>query len=308
MKLQLIVCLSLVGCVMPGSADQGTEGQLHHATFDYGCTLFNSCGVDSHHLAASGAHALVNVTMKGGYSYTNVMSTHPEVATFTLSQSLRSVEIVTGSAGQTDLVLLDSANTTVDAVTLTVVNTAALAMKQGWSGPRAQVILSSLHTFHVTTKDSSGATTMGSGAVKFQSSGTIQATIPVIRFDDIAELFAAATGPGSATATADQATTVVDIDVLPLSAITQLVATKSATNDGENTVTYDLVMSTTDGPIYGGECEWTMSDPSVTIYDQHGSTFEEAPMTTVTFELGRAGNFTATCAVGTETTTVQLSR
>jgi hypothetical protein len=308
MKLQLIVCLSLAACFTSGSFDQGTEGQLDHATFDYGCTLFGSCGVDSHHLAASGARAHVNVTMKSGYSYTNVMSTHPEVATFTLSQGLKSVEIVTGSAGQTDLVLLDSANTIVDEVTLTVVSTASLATKQGWSGPRAQVILNSLHTFHVTTQDSSGETTIGTGAVTFQSSGTIQTTIPVFRVDDIAELLAADAGPGTATATADQATTVVDIDVLPPSAITQLVATKHATTDNANTVSYDLVMSGTDGPVYGGDCEWTMSDPSVTIYDQHGNTLEEAPITTVTFELGSAGHFTATCVMGTATTTVQLSR
>ncbi len=62
------------------------------------------------------------------------------------------------------------------------------------------------------------------------------------------------------------------------------------------------------GPVYGANCDWTTSDPSVTVTDHTPDHFDSAPTTTTEFTLAKRGAFTATCTIGSASATVPLER
>ena len=288
----------LAGCSLDlGLGDGGSPGKLGRARFDYGCELLGDCGVADHQLADSGARHALTVTMNSGYAYSSIESSDPSVATLAMdpSEPHSIVDIVTGHPGTTDLVLLDTDGVTVDRATLTVEPTTTLT--PGWSG-RPNVVIDSSHHVKVTTLDAGGRVTIGSGSVKFDVSGALTGS-SVFEFDDGIELLATAIGSGHVEAHVDNAIAALDVDVIPASAIDSVSASNQQVLDGPDyQISYDVVFATVTGPAYGGECEWAMSDSSVSVISQLPGSLEKAPLTTVTFGLERSGDFTATCTAG----------
>ena len=307
MKTSLLLCTLLTACSIDFGGNGGSPGQLGHAKFDYGCQLLGDCGVADHELADSGAHHGITVTMDQGYSFTSIQSSDPSVAQLTLepdSGSPREVQVITGHPGTTDLILLDSSGGIVDRATLTVVPTATL--QPGWSG-RPQVVANSTHHVKVTTLAANGDVTIGSGSVKFDVSGALTGS-QVFELDDGIEVSAMAPGTGHVSAHVDNATADLDLDIVPASAITSVSASnRQDFNNGE--LSYDVAFATANGPVYAGECDWSMSDPSVGVDNQAPSGLEGPAITIVVFNLGKSGDFKATCSIGSASPLViDLSR
>jgi hypothetical protein len=290
----------LVGCHV------SSPGQLGHAQFQWTECLVD-CAVTDHAMAAAGAHAEIALTLDSGYTVAQVRSTDPSVATFTLGQSLR-VEVTSGQPGQTKLQLLDGSGRLVDEIAVNVVATAKLAFKQGWTSSAPIVLEGSPQYFHVTTLDGQGNTLIGTGAVRFDLTGTITPTLAILFGDEVA--FTGSAGSGTITASTPTVTVVLPVEVVPLSALTGVVAHVSgyrATSTGyfADVATY---ANSADGAVYGASCSWTSNDPSVHPTQVSPSPLEEAAASTTAIRLDSPGSFSASCTIGSQSTTVMLQR
>jgi hypothetical protein len=300
-----IFTVAVSGCV------SRTGGQLGHASFSYEECLFG-CATSDASMAAGGAHASINVTLASGYSFAAVHSTNSAAATFTIGGDLSgtALNVTSGSPGSTLLQLLDGNGRLVDQTTITVEATAKLAVTQGWTGTQPLILAGSPQSFHVTTTDANGRTTIGTGSVAFTLAGTLTPTA-LIGLGGDAFGFEGVAGSGSVVATTPSgASARLDVIVVPQSALISLNATKHS-NSTDSSGTYanvDITANSAGGPVYGAQCNWTTSDPSVTVRSQSVGTLERMPIATTQLTLGKAGSFVATCTIGSLNTSVQLTR
>jgi hypothetical protein len=305
MFLVSIFAVAVSGCV------SRTGGQLGHASFSYEECLFG-CATSDNNLAAGGARASINVSLASGYSFAAVHSTNIAAATFTIGGDISGTTInaISGSPGSTLLQLLDGSGHLVDQTTINVEATATLAVTRGWSGAAPLILAGSPQSFHVTTTDAGGRTTIGTGSVAFSLLGTLSPTASIGLGGDSFG-FEGSPGSGSVIATTQSgASARLDVTVVPASAVISLNATRhSNTTDSSGTyANVDITAYSPSGPVYGAQCSWTASDPSVTVRSQSVASLEHAPMATTQLSLGRPGTFVATCSVGTLSTSVQLTR
>ena len=291
-----------------------SEGQLGHASFSYQECPFG-CTITDHAMAAGDASAVIEVQLQSGYSFAAVRSTHPEIAGFAINPSGFGggidVGVTSGNPGTTQLQLLDAGGTLVDQIPVTVAAVARLAVKQGWSGSAPDVLAGSSQTFHVTTEDTGSHTLIGSGAVKFELAGSV-APAPALGGDLQGFIGTAGNGQyaqGSVTARAGSATAALSVGIVPLEAISLQSSVQANSVEGPNTYgNVTVVARAMRGPVYGANCVWTLSDPSVTLESQSVASLESAPQTTAKFLLAASGSFTATCTIDTASTVVQLHR
>jgi hypothetical protein len=304
--MRMLVGFAVCGLAMSGCVSR-SEGQLGHASFSYVSCLFG-CDTSDNSLAAGGARAGISVALSPGYTFAAVHSTDPTV--FTASIGTNTVDVVSGRAGSAQLQLLDANGKLVDQATLTVEATASLGVTRGWGSGVPLVLAATTQMFHVTTTDANGRATIGTGSVVFQMSGPLSAVSPLIGDGD-AQYFVGTPGAGGVVATAaGGAQATLDVTVVPASAITGLQANVHG-NVVDSSGTYvpiDIVTNAGATPVYGGLCAWTMSDPSVTVRTQTVASLEQAAMSSTQLTLASAGSFTATCTVGTASTTVHISR
>jgi hypothetical protein len=308
MSNQLCVCVlavAVTGCV------SRTGGQLGHASFSYEECLFG-CATSDSSLAAGGAHASINVTLKTGYSFSAVRSTNTGVASFTIGSDLSGTTInaVSGLPGTTQLQLVDPNGALVDQTAITVEPTAQLKVTQGWTGAVPLVLAGSGQYFHVTTTDAGGHTTIGTGSVSFTLAGTLSPAYDLGAGGDSFS-FVGTPGSGSVIATTPSgANARLDVTVIPQSAIVKLGTTQHGnTTDSSGTyATVDVTAYAAGGSVYGAQCNWTTSDPSVTVRNQSVGSLERAAITTTQLGLAKPGAFVATCTIGALATTVQLTR
>jgi hypothetical protein len=261
-------------------------------------------------LASGGARAEISVSLASGYTFQSIRSTSPGVASFTLggSSSGLVVNVLSGTPGRTDLQLIDSRGKTVDQVTVTVTATAKLALNQGWSGAAPLVLEGSTQAFHVITKDANSHTLVGTGAVAFELTAPLRTSDAIVFGDSVG--FTGQAGSGTITARCDAATLVQPVTVVPLTALTGLTATAGA-NSNDATSVYanvDVVANSAAGPVYGAPCGWTVNDASVTVQSQTTGSLETGAKSQTRFQLKSPGTFSATCAIGGVSTTVQLHR
>lgn len=306
----LLVAATLVAVGMLGCFSR-SEGQLGHASFSYEECLFG-CTVGDNALAAGGATAVINVQLSAGYTFAQVRSTNPQVATFGLTGGGVGggidVGVTSGAPGTTQLQLLDGAGKLVDQVAVTVAWTAKLAVTQGWTGSAPLVLADSSQSFHVVTVDSHGKTLIGTGSVGFDVAGSLRKSGWVVGGD--IQGFAGAPGSGTVTARCPTATATLPVTVVPPSALTGVSATvQPNTVDGATTYAHvDTVATAANGVVYGAACAWTTSDPSVTVSQQASSTLESPAKSSTTFVLAKPGTFTASCAIGGVSTVAVLHR
>ena len=149
----LLVVATVAAFTMLGCFGSRSEGQLGHASFAWQECLLG-CSVTDNPMAAGNAKAEISVSLANGYSFNTVRSSNEAVAQVALGGSNGlNVAVTSGSAGQTQLQLIDAHGKTVDQVTITVTETAKLSLTQGWTGSAPLVLEGSTQTFHVTTVD-----------------------------------------------------------------------------------------------------------------------------------------------------------
>lgn len=292
------------GCGLGGKS----EGQLGHASFQWQECLFG-CSVTDNPMADGGARGEIAVSLAAGYSFNQVRSSNPSVATAAIGGT-NGLDLVVNSAapGQTQLELVDAHGKLVDQVTVTVTQTAKLAFTQGWTGAAPLVLEGSTQTFHVTTEAANNHTLIGTGSVSFELTDPLQHADTIVFGDSYA--FTGQAGSGTITARAPAATVVQPVTVVPLAAITSVSATVGA-NTTDSTGVYanvDVVAHSATGDVYGAPCSWSIPDASVVMQSQSTTSLEAAPKSTTKLKLGSAGSFSATCTVGAVSTTVTLQR
>ena len=303
--LILVAALAVLSMLASGCLSR-TEGKLGHASFSYEECLFG-CAVGDNALAAGGASAVIQLQLESGYSFTQIRSTVPSVAQFSLGTGL-TIDVSAGAPGATQLELIDGAGRLVDSVTVTVKPTATLAITKGWSGSAPLVLEGSQQIFHVTTKDGGGQTLIGSGAVRFDVGPPLRLLPALTAGDTLA--FSGAPGSGSIAARCNSANALQPVTVVPLAALKSIDATVGPNSvEGQNSyANVDVVAHGAGGDVYGATCSWTVSDPSVTVASQVASSLESAPRASTRLLLARAGSFSARCAIGALSTSVQLHR
>jgi hypothetical protein len=306
----LVVVATLAVIVLLSGCGSRSEGQLGHASFAWEECLFG-CSVTDNPMAAGGARAAIAISLAHGYSFTQLRSSNPSVATFALGSGGTgdiNVSVVSGAPGRADLQLVDGTGRLVDQVTVAVTATAVLAQTKGWTGTAPLLLEGSSHVFHVTTEDANGHTLIGTGAVSFALTTPLRPTDALVAGDSLG--FTGQAGDGTITAHCDSTSLTQPVTVVPLTALTGVDATVHANSSDANGVyaNVDVVARSASGAVYGAPCGWTVNDASVTIQSQTTASLESAPHATTRFQLGRAGSFSATCAVGAVSTTVQLSR
>ena len=195
----LLVVATLVAFVLLASGcglGGHSEGQLGHASFAWQ-ECFLGCSVTDNPMAAGGAHAEISVSLANGYSFNQVRSSNQSVATAAVGGS-NGLDLVvdSGAPGQTQLQLIDAAGKLVDQVTITVTQTAKLAITQGWVGAAPLVLEGSTQTFHVTTDDANGHTLVGTGSVTFELTGPLQHADSIVFGDSYAFSGSAGVGHG----------------------------------------------------------------------------------------------------------------
>ncbi|MDB4970495.1 MAG: hypothetical protein JWN44_6184 [Myxococcales bacterium] len=306
--LLVAAALAAFGMLAAGCGSR-SEGQLGHASFAWQECPFG-CSVTDNPMAAGGARAEISVSLASGYSFQQIRSSDPTIAAFSVGGSSNglAVSVQSGTPGRAQLQLIDAKGKLVDEITVTVTATAKLAMVKGWSGTAPLVLEGSTQLFHVTTKDANDHTLVGTGAVTFALTDPLRTTAAIVFGDMIG--FTGAAGAGTITARSDASTVVQPITVVPLSALTGLTATANA-NSVEGTSIFanvDVVANSATGSVYGAPCGWTVNDASVVVQSQTSASLEGAAKSTTKFKLGSAGTFTATCAIGAVSTSVQLHR
>jgi hypothetical protein len=300
----LIPCsIFVIGC--GGSS----PGQLGRAQFAWNVCV-TGCSLDENPLASGGAHDEIAVTLAPGYIVAGVRSSNPKVATFTLDDP-QVVDVISGAPGTTTLTLLDGNGATIDDVALDVVATAALVADAPppWGSGAAVLLAGTAMPFHVTTEDAKNHMLRGTGGVRFTTNGAVQSTPGITIGDEV--YLTGNEGTGSVIAAAGNVSLSQSLTIVAAAHVTGLVATAEtgvAQSGGGFSQTVDVVANSAGGAIYGAACAWTASDPSVVVGGTTTRVLDGKPTQSTAFLLGQPGTFSATCTVGAQTVTAQLTR
>ncbi len=297
-----IAAFAMLGCMTR------SEGQLGHASFAWQECL-GGCGVADNPMAAGGAHAEITVALASGYGFSQLRSSNPSVATFSLQGGNGlDIDVVSGAPGQTQLQLLDAGGKLVDQVAVTVTATAKLAITQGWMGAAPLVLEGSLQTFHVTTEDASSHTLVGTGAVSFDLPAPLARADAIVFGDSVA--FTGHAGAASIAARTPTTTLTQPITVVPASAIANIAAVVKPNTSDANGVyaNVDVTANAAAGAVYGATCTWSVSDASVVVQSQAAASLESPAIASTRLLLKSPGTFGATCTIGAVSTSVQLHR
>jgi hypothetical protein len=286
-----------------------SEGQLGHASFAWE-ECFLGCSVADNPMAAGGAQAQINVSLANGFSFNQVRSSNPSVATAAIGGSNGlNLALTSASPGQTQVQLIDASGKLVDQVTVSVTQTAKLNVSTGWNGAAPIVVEGSTQSFHVTTVDANNHTLIGTGSVTFEIVDPLQHEDRLVFGDSVA--FSGHAGAGTITARAPATSVVQAVTIVPLTALTSLSPTVKA-NTVDSTGTHGnvtVVANSAGGAVYGVHCTWSIADPSVMLESESTtSALDSAPLSTTRFLLTRPGTFEATCVSGAVSTTVTLQR
>lgn len=265
--------------------------------------------------ADNGTHVVIAAEYQGsgcshGASrFTQVRSSNPQVATFTLAEGAN-IDVVTATAGTTDLELLDDSGSVVDSVTIEVEPIASLTL----AAASARVVAGGSYEVKVTLTDAAGRT-LGGG------SGRIHAVAAngVITFQrdmvtgTVLEFTIPTAGTSTVTVTADAASSTLALQAVELAAITRIdVGTdgyKPTYNPNDQIEVVWSTPSTAAGPVYGAKCNWKIDDPSVTLVANGAENdLGRSPYDNSQFMLAHAGSFDVVCTIGTAQLAVTLRR
>lgn len=314
--LLLALAFAMVGgdCRAPGTV--GKRGQYAFRYLDPRFPDFTS-GLALIPFTDGGTHVALDVEANSGGCgpgrFTQVRSSNPQVATFTLtdtSTASSTIDMVTGTAGTTDLELLDDHGTVVDSVTIEVEPIAALTL----TATSARVVAGGSYSVTVTLADAAGRA-LGGGMGRIHAAATSGVT--TLQSDTftgtVLDLKTAMAGSSTVTVTAEAASSTLALQVVELSAITAIdVGTgdyKSTYNSNNQVEVVWSMPSTAAGPVYGAKCNWQIGDPSVTLVSNSAeSDLGRSPFDNSQFKLSRPGRFDVVCTIGTVQLTATLQR
>jgi hypothetical protein len=276
-----VVILGLAaGCFGHGGGGGGAPLQFDNCTGD--------CALADNPIAAGGARTRIMSSV----AFVGARTQDPNVAT--VQADPPRIDVVSGVAGSTTLELVDGSGRVVATGRLVVTNTDHLDILHGWTTTPPRIVAGTTQLFHVVTRDHAGNSTRGDGAVQFTLDGTLAAVVAPVDGDAIA--FEGSVGSGAIHASCPGATVDQTFDVVDPAELTRLDATGSVEPDGTGVVT--MVPRTADGTaVYGAPCQWTASDPSVTLGTDVTPTLQLGPGELAVFNLNRPGSFTVTCAL-----------
>jgi hypothetical protein len=306
-----------VACSGQGTSTRGKDG---HASFAFvalpGCA--SGCNLEDSSVASDGAEQLILVRLEGGRSYASTMSSAPQVATFTGPDGNGDVVARTAQPGDADLVLLDGAGGEVDRVTVHVAATAFLYFDNGWTGGGPVILAgATICGVEVEKHDAARRLLLGAGAVRFTVDGTLTSLGPppappgpVSVVESVR--FSGQRGQGTLTGQSAEARLAVPVTVVALNDLSGLHAMLKATALGPNGTADAFVETSVSAGaplVYGTDCAWTVSDPSVQILPQvTADHLALPPAADVTFRMTKSGQFSATCTVGPLNVTMPFSR
>jgi len=288
--LSLFLLLSCTGCF------------VHHEPAKvYFDTCGEGCDLPGHPLAAGGATSPIAV--KNVY-FTAVRSTDPSVATFRIDVPDR-VIVTTGAPGAARLQLLDSGGKLLGEYDVVVRPTAELRVLRGWGGGDPRILAGAPQLFHVSTVAADGSDLKGDGAVEFTLDGTLALAPFVLDGDSIG--FTGTPGSGTITASCPEATVTQSVTVVAPEAITGLRLT-ALPADKADQVAVVVGLDSADGDVYGAQCEWDVSDPSVVLMTSIPAKLQDNPLSSYVFKLKNRGRYDVTCHMAGRTGTVSVER
>ena len=176
------------------------------------------------------------------------------------------VDLRAAGAGDTDVVLRDSAGGEIDRMTFHVRASDTLDLPRPWGAGDALVLAGEVERMHVTTV-TAGVVTAGVGAVQFALAGDLSpatsAEAPWL-YSEGDEVFfrAAASGRGTITASAPDATTTVGVSLVPSSSLTGLSANPSSLDLSSNRSGVVAIGALSgSAPVHGARCTWSDTAP-----------------------------------------------
>jgi hypothetical protein len=229
-------------------------------------------------------------------------------------------DLKSAGAGDADVVLRDAAGAEIDRMTFHVRASDVLDLNRAWGAGDALVLGGEVERMHVTTM-TAGVVTAGVGAVQFTLAGALS---PASRdqapwlYSEGDEVFfrAAASGTGTITAVAPEATTAVTLSMVSTSSLTALTANPSALDvptNGTGVVAVGALAGS--APVFGARCRWSNAAPltidlkSVVgglsgIGEQTG--FIGSGPAFLYSVAGPPGTYNPTCTIGALTTTISV--
>jgi|GEM_PF-2799298 len=303
---------ALLGAVLLAACPplRAANGELHIARFGFAnnCTFYDCVGQV---FASGGTHSDITVATGedgcNGFArsldFARAASTNDDVAHVDVVGGSQ-LRLTTGRAGSAKLELYDAADHLIDRYAIEVADPVTFGL------PASQLLIEgNVTTLDVAARDAAGRV-VTSDQVTLQTSGaTSLTTQPPYAFPVSVQLNQAL-GTGTLTVSYGALTQTLDLEGVPLSAITSLVADRPALAvvAPVDVVAGDPLLSITalagTRSVVGPVCEWTTSDPSLMGYGAAGTI--DRPAMRNWFRATRAGNFTATCRVATASVTVEI--
>lgn len=163
--------------------------------------------------------------------------------------------------GDADVVLRDSLGDEIDRIALHVRATDTLDINRAWGAGDALVLAGEVERLHVTTK-TAGAVTVGTGAVSFSLAGALAAATKTDApwfFAEGDQIYfrAGASGTGTVTASAPDATAEVTLSIIDPTALTAITVSPADVRFTAGREGNVAIGATAAGvPVYGVRCTW----------------------------------------------------
>jgi hypothetical protein len=243
------------------------------------------------------------------YSFSQVRSSDPQVATFTLAPD-HSIALVTGAPGTAELELLDDRAQVVDSIAIEVEPIAGLTFPDH----DARIIAGGSYQLDMTLLDAAGRTLGGGpGRIHHEVTGGLTTGQTDSFTGTTLAVSSPKVGTGSITATAETVTHTLAVQSVDLAAVTSIELgtgnLEPSYNPNDQIEIVRVIPSTSAGPVFGAPCTWQIADPSVQLMG-NGTGVELAaqPLNSSQFKLNKAGSFDAICTIGAARLTVTLKR
>ena len=312
-----MVALGTAGgdCRQPGIS--GAKGR-----YEFG--IENDAGVPQQFgpVADGGAHVLVVADPKpsGGCSsqpappaFASAASSDPTVATATRNAD-GTIEVVTATAGSTDIQLLDDTGAVIDSLTIDIESVTSLAFATPGS---VQVLASGTYNVDVTPTGATDEPLIGAASrIEASADGTlanVTVTPTMVSADAVVSFAATDRGNGTVTVTAGSLTETLVVMVVAGTDITSIALGSGGfgpsfnPNDDTEVVWTQAVAA--GGPVFGATCAWQV-DPSEATLHSHAPADDlgNSPLENSQFVLNGDGPFPATCTIGSAQLEVDLHR
>lgn len=294
--------LSLGGMCYPE-----TIGQLDNARFHPNAM---QCVPDGYRnaipfFAAGGAEGDIVVEMiSHGCSHANyqkIQSTHPEVAT--LTPTADGFHVKTGVPGTTDIQLLDDQGQLVDTTLLTVLAIDRYDMQAGdflVENVPAIVYYSAVSSDESPLFDTGATQTAVSGSLHLLPSA--QAACSSVQF-------VGTLGTGAFTISSGDVRTGATIQVVSRDLIASIKMDAGSVYKDQTVSVVAKPMIADGRPLYGAFCQWSTSDPSVTLHAQNPNPqiVQFTSGNYAEFQVSQHGSFVITCTIGAVSADVRIT-